>query len=281
MIHRAIGYQSSSQFVATGNNAIGKGEIKPNGQLQKAYMKGNRNPELLLEYHQFLVHFHLPSIEVFDEYLKTISPEMLNSKEVTDLLMKHTLSTRSFAYRRLVLLSEEKIGSNYNKEDLFSRRKSVIERSAKRAIPTDDHEWIQELIGECNELDDIELRLRKVEIPYYIKTRNAQSMIRSVNGLSVILLGDSLHTGVGSDPVKKEMLKAVQKEYKVKLITIGENGKTDRFKLNSLAEDYFQWHNYLNDPKNGLLLSNERLEITAEWLLIASLIKKEDKYLSK
>ena len=281
MIHRASGYQSSSQFVETGNNAIGKGQTKPNGQLQKAYEEGNRDPELLLEYHNFLVKFRLSSTQVFDDYLKAISPELLNSKEVTDLVMKHTKSTRSFAYTRMTSLSDGKNESSYSREYVLSRRKSVIERSAKNAISADDHDWILELIEECNKVDDPELRLRKVEIPYYIKTRKAQNVIRCVNRMSVILLGDSLHTGVGSDPERKKMLKTIQKEYKVKMLTINETGKTERFKINTLAEDYFKWHNYLNDPKNGLLLSNEQLEVTAEWLKIAWLIKRDDKYLSR
>ena len=68
-------------------------------------------------------------------------------------------------------------------------------------------------------------------------------------------------------------------KYKRTWITIESNGKSKRKKLNTLAEDYFKWYTFLNEPKNGLPISNDQMIITQEWLKIAYLIRKDRKYL--
>lgn len=279
MIHRAMGYQSSSQFVTTGQNAIGKGEIKPNGLLVKEYECGNRDSDFLLSYHKFLVKNGLPADLVFDEYLKAIPGNELNSERVVKLLMKTHLINRSYAYSRLVVLSEQGSTTEFSRSDLKMKRKSVITESAKRAIQTDDEYWIKELIDECASLNDPELSLSEVEIPYLVKTRNVNELIHAVNQLSMVFLGDSLADGIEENPECKLRLKMIQKKYKRTRIIIESNGKSKRQKLNTLAEDYFKWYTFLNEPKNGLPISNDQMIITQEWLKIAYLIRKDKKYL--
>ena len=128
-------------------------------------------------------------------------------------------------------------------------------------------------------MNDLELSLSEVEIPYLIKTRNVNELIHAANQLSLVLLGDSLADGIEENRESKLRLKMMQKKHKRTRIIIDSNGKSKRQKLNTLAEDYFKWYTFLNEPKNGLPISNDQMIITQEWLKIAYLIRKDRKYL--
>ena len=276
LIHRSIGHQSSSQFIQTGENALNP--LKQNGSLELRYQQGERNPNFLIEYLSYLSINKLSMVEVFDAYLTQLPADSLNTIKVNNLILQCTQSTRSLAYDKFLLL---KAAANSTNQKLIStiqfKHKQIIIESMKTANQLNNDEWAQEIINECKKINDYELLYRRIQIPYFKKKRDGQSMIQSVNEFSVVLLGDSIASGLANNAERRRMLKNVRKNYN--RIRILPKRKMGHKEFNSIAEDFYAWNTFLNDPKNGILLTSSEVKMTQEWLKIAYRIDKNKKFL--
>lgn len=149
--------------------------------------------------------------------------------------------------------------------------------SMKAANQSNNDVWAQEIINECKKINDYELLYRRIQIPYFKKKRDGHNMIQSVNEFSLVLLGDSVASRLANNAERRRMLKHVKKNYK--RIQLSPKQKMRHKEINSIAEDFYTWNAFLNDPRNGILLTSSEVEMTQEWLKIAYRIDKNKKFL--
>ncbi len=276
LVHRSIGYQPSAEFIRNGENALNP--LKRNGSLELKYLQGNRNPNFLVEYLSYLSYNKLSTVEALDTYLYQIPEDSIKTRKVENLILQCTQSTRSLAYKKFLLL---KAATNNKDQKQLSaiqlKHKQIIMESMKAANQSNNDVWAQEIINECKKINDYELLYRRIQIPYFKKKRDGHNMIQSVNEFSLVLLGDSVASRLANNAERRRMLKHVKKNYK--RIQLSPKQKMRHKEINSIAEDFYTWNAFLNDPRNGILLTSSEVEMTQEWLKIAYRIDKNKKFL--
>jgi len=235
-------------------------------------------PNFLVEYLSYLSSNKLSTVEALDTYLAQIPEDSIKTRKVENLILQCTQSTRSLAYKKFLLL---KAATNNKDQKQLSaiqlKHKQIIMESMKAANQSNNDVWAQEIINECKKINDYELLYRRIQIPYFKKKRDGHNMIQSVNEFSLVLLGDSVASRLANNAERRRMLKHVKKNYK--RIQLSPKQKMRHKEINSIAEDFYTWNAFLNDPRNGILLTSSEVEMTQEWLKIAYRIDKNKKFL--
>ncbi len=135
VIHRSISFKNSREFILLGHDAMST--TTQTSSLEKMYVRGNKTPEFLISYVQYLEETSQDHSFAFDQYLKAVPKEEQWSEKNVKLIFKYTDNISSYAYQ-IFLKTLPEINASFSSNDRQYKYYVLCTNSVKNAAKEKD-----------------------------------------------------------------------------------------------------------------------------------------------